>query len=63
MGCEESPPRPGSRILKSNDAKQAALNMVLMGGANRIMWDECSLVWGSRNLIDTTIEDTEQVSF
>lgn len=58
--------RPRQRQpLPFSDAKETALQAVLRGGMNKVLWDECQLIWDSRSLIDdiTTCEDQVRKPF
>ncbi|KAF5121997.1 hypothetical protein E5D57_012470 [Metarhizium anisopliae] len=51
-----------SQLLPSSDAKETALQAVLQGGVNKVLWDECQLIWDSRSLIDDTATSEDQMA-
>lgn len=50
------------RSMRSPDAKEAALQAVLRGGLNKVLWDDCRLIWDSRSIIDDGLVSDDQVS-
>lgn len=50
-----------SQPLPLSDAKETALQAVLRGAMNKVLWDECQLIWDSRSLIDDTATSEDQV--
>jgi hypothetical protein len=39
-------------MVQSWDMEETALAVVLQGDLNRVVWDECHLIWDSRDLIE-----------
>ncbi|PVH72142.1 hypothetical protein DL98DRAFT_611865, partial [Cadophora sp. DSE1049] len=50
------------RVLRSPDAKETALGVVLDGGRNTIIWDECGFIWDSKTLITDELDQQYQVA-
>lgn len=47
--------------LPFSDAKETAPQAVLRDGMNKVLWDECQLIWDSRSLIDDIATCEDQV--
>ncbi|KAL6409726.1 ABC transporter [Ilyonectria robusta] len=50
------------RSMRSPDAKEAALQAVLRGGLNKVLWDDCRLIWDSRSIIDDAPVSEDQMA-
>lgn len=51
-----------SLLVPSNCMKDAALAIVLQGGANKVLWDECHPVWDSLDLLKDSVAGEDKAN-